>query len=171
MKRNNRQKGYSLVEAVIYTALVAAISILLVGCLFMMHRAFKETQSQRDLLDSAHTAMERMTREIRTASDINAGSTLGTAPGVLLLDTTDSGGTAKTVQFSLSGTTLRLTDNGVYYGDLTTGKVSVNSLIFREIPTANGTAVRIEMTLESLRSPSDKTVTLYNTVALRGSYE
>ena len=170
-RRSTNQSGYSLVEAVIYTALVALLSVLLIGCLFIMYRSFKETRANRDLLDSAHTAMERMTREIHTAASVDsAASTLGTSPGVLRLNTTDSGGSAKTIQFGLSSGTIQMQDSGSYYGDLTTNKVSISSLVFTEITTTSGTAVRVELSMQALRSPSNKSISLSDTIALRGSY-
>jgi hypothetical protein len=89
----------------------------------------------------------------------------------LKLNTTTSGGTAKTVQFSLSSGVLKLTDSTDGTArDITGSKISITSLIFREITTTNGSAVRIEITIQSTRSGSAKTITLYDTVALRGSY-
>ncbi|MBP6884387.1 MAG: hypothetical protein KBC17_01015 [Candidatus Pacebacteria bacterium] len=166
------QGGYSFVETIVYLALFVTVSVVLIGSLFSMMKIYTETRVDNDLLDSAHVSMERMTREIRGATSIDtSASTLGTSPGVLKLNSTTSGGSAKTVQFSLSSGVLKLTDSTDGTArDVTGSKTSVTSLIFRNITTTNGNAVRIEITIQSTRSGSAKTITLYNTVALRGSY-
>lgn len=173
MRRNTytTEGGFTLIEAIIYTALVVSLSVLLISMLSVMYRVFSESRADRDLLTSSYTAMERMTREIRTASSVDTGtSVFGSTPGTLKLNTTDSSGTSKTVQFALSSGAVAFTDNGTLSGNLTGTQVTVTSLIFRKITTTNGTAIRIEMILSANRSPSNKTITVYNTAALRGSY-
>lgn len=168
MNFRTKEHGVTLVETVIYTALVASLSILLVSSLLILYRAFGETRGYSDLLESAQVSMERMTREIRGASSINTGSsTLGTTPGVLSLST---GGTPATVSFSVSDGAIIFSENGTSSGALTDPSVTVSSLVFRSITTTAGSAVRIEMTLLSERSRSGKTMTLYDTVTLRGDY-
>ena len=171
MKFRHAQSGFTLVEVIIYAVLFAALSIVLINSLIVMLRAFNETRVNNDLMESAQTSIERMTREIRTADSIDTGvSVFASNPGTLKLNTTDASGTAKTVQFDRTSNAVRFTDNGTVSGNLTGAQVSVTSLIFRNITTTEGSAVRIEMTLQSLRSSANRSVTIYDTVALRGSY-
>lgn len=164
--------GSTFIETVIYIALFITISVLLVGTLFGMMKAYTGTRIDNDLMDGAHTSMERLTREIRGGVSIDTGvSVFGTNPGTLKLNSLDSGGSAKTVQFSLSSGVLQMLDStDGSTRDLTGSKVSITSLIFRNITTAKGSAVRVEMTMQSTRTSTAKTITLYDTVALRGSY-
>ncbi len=166
------QSGVGLIETIIYLALFITISVVLIGSLFGMMRSYTQTRIDNDLTDSAHVAVERMTREIRGALSIDTTtSDFDSNPGVLKLNALDSGGSAKTVQFSVASSVLQMTDSTDGTArDLTGSKVTVTSLIFRKIVTAKGSAVRVEMTLQSTRAGSSKTINLYDTAALRGSY-
>jgi type II secretory pathway pseudopilin PulG len=171
--KKNAESGYSLVEVILYMTLFAMLSTVLIGSLFGMSRSYKSARVTNDLLDSSQVSIERMTREIRGAVSLDMTSSVFTSdPGVLKLNTTDSGGTPKTVQFNISGAnTLELTDStDGTPRDLTGENVAVTSLVFRNITTTAGSAVRIEMTLESTRAPGGKTLSLTDTAALRGSY-
>jgi len=171
MKYLNRERGYSPLEWIMYIALFAAISVFLINAILIMTRGYAQTRVNRELMESAQVSMERVTREIRTAESLDTGvSVFGSTPGTLRLNTTTSAGAAKTVQFALSSGGVVFTDNGTLSGNLTGEKVSVTSLIFRNITTSSGAAVRVEMTLQSLR-PGAKTISVYDTVALRGAYE
>lgn len=173
MKRLQTQSGFTLLETLIYIALFALLSILLISSLVALLRSYTETRAQHDVLDSARISMERMTREIRGASSVDtAASTLGSSPGVLKLNTTDASGTAKTVQFSVSSNVLKLLDSvDGTTRDLTGSKVSITSLTFRNITTTAGSAVRVEMTIQEMRGGSSgRSFDFYDTVALRGSY-
>ncbi|MEI8130384.1 MAG: hypothetical protein WCG55_02670 [bacterium] len=152
--------------------LFVTLSTVLISCLIGMTKSYRVMRSTNDLIDSAHVSMERMTREIRGATSIDlTTSVFGTDPGVLKLNTTDSLGVSKTVEFDMTGGALEMVDSS--YGtptDLTGESVAVTSLIFRKITPAHGSAVKVEMTLHSLRSPIDRSISLTDTVELRGSY-
>ncbi len=167
-----QSSGFTIIEVLLYCALFITISAMLIGSLLGMMKGYNGTRINNDLLDSGQVAMERMTREIRGAVSVNTGSsTFATSPGVLLLNSLDSSGAAKTVRFGLSSGVLQITDStDGTVRDLTGSKVSVTSLIFRNVVTTNDTAVRVEMTVQSTRSGTGKSITLYNTIVLRGGY-
>lgn len=168
----SQSSGFTIIEILLYCALFITISAMLIGSLLGMMRGYNGTRINNDLLDSGQVAMERMTREIRGAVSVNTGSsTFATSPGVLVLNSLDSGGSAKTVRFGLSSGVLQITDSTDGTArDLTGSKITVTSLVFRNVVTTNDTAVRVEMTLQSNRSGTGKSITLYNTIVLRGGY-
>ena len=164
--------GYSFVEIIVYMMLFVTLSTVLISCLIGMTKSYRVVRSTNDLIDGAHVSMERVTREIRGATSLDlTTSVFATDPGVLKLNTTNASGGAKTVQFDTTGSTLEMLDSE--HGsavNLTGESVAVTSLVFRKITPAHGSAVRIEMTLHSLRSPIDRSISLTDTVQLRGSY-
>ncbi len=166
--------GFTIVEMIIYTALFAALSVMLINVLLVMLKSYTQMRASHDFLDSGSVVLERVTREIRGASSIDAvTSVFNSSPGVLKLNTTDAGGAAKTVQFSRSaGNVLQMLDSTDGTArDLTGPKISVTSLIFRSMTTTKGKAVRLEMTLQSTRAgATSRTITLYDTATLRSSY-
>ncbi len=170
MKKFSYKKGNTLIEMLVYISIFAVLSITIVNVLVTMMKSFSEVQAYRDLAEASTVSLERITREIKGATSVDvANSTFNVSPGVLQLNTTDSGGTAKTVKFDISSNQLRLTENGVVTGNIVGGNISVNSLVFRNITTNKGNAIRIEMTMQNTR---DRTISkdFYSTAIIKGAY-
>lgn len=128
-----QQKGYSVVELIIYLALFAILSIAIINALIIAMKSFAEVKTMRALASTASLTMERMSREIRGAQSIDtAGSTFDASPGVLSLNTLDGSGAARTVVFDVASGALRLKENGTVTGTLTDAHESISSLIFRK---------------------------------------
>ena len=167
----SKQKGYSLMEMLIYLAIFTMLSILVINSLITVMTSFATTRTNRDLLESGSTAIERISREIRQAKDVDiANSTLGSSPGVLQLNSTNSVGNSMVIKFMISSGALNIYEDGVLKDNLLGQNISVNSLIFRRISTTNSEAVKIEMTLQDNKSKSTKTANFFDTIGLRGAY-
>jgi Tfp pilus assembly protein PilE len=165
MQNKNYKTGYVILELLFYFLLFSILSIVVINSMLTMLKSFKETTIQAELVQSG-TIMERISREVRGAyaiSSINATD--------LVLNTKDSAGVNKTVRFLLSGTNLQLLENSVLTGNLNIPTISVTSLTFSSITTAQGTAVKISLTVKSTSDSLNRTETLYDTVVLRGDYQ
>lgn len=168
---HNSESGFSLVEMLFYVVILSLSLIAVMQTLMVLTRSYGVLRSVQRIEREASTAMERMIREIRDANDIDdAGSVLGTNPGELLLRSTDSSGTARTVEFYLDGGKVSLRENGVVSGLLTTAKATVSNLVFRKITTTNSKGVKIEMTITTGSGPSAQSENFYATAVLRDSY-
>lgn len=165
LKNLIKNKGYSLIEVVVYIAVFSLISVVVVNSFIVSFSTSKTAFAKRNLLEAGNSAMETMTREIRgSESVVDANSTLGANPGILEINNSI---TSRTVKFQINSGSLDIYENTVLQGSISGSKVSISSLIFRKIITTSGEAVKIEMTLlDSL----GRTVNFYNTVILRGSY-
>jgi Tfp pilus assembly protein PilW len=167
-----KNHGYSLIEIIVYLAIFSVMSIVVIDSFLVVSKSFDATRANRDLLESGQISMERMSREISQAESISASaSTLGTNPGVLSLASTDSSGNPITVEFIVENGSLNLYENGALVGPLTDPNISVDSLVFRRIVTAEGEAVKIEMTLTTLASPVVTHADFYDTIVLQGEYK
>ncbi|GEM_PF-216145 len=163
--------GFSLVEAIIYIGLLILILVAVVNMILLMGRSYTYLKLSRHIQTSAVTALDRMVRDIRNAQSVDVGqSTLGTSPGILTLNTTTSTGTPQTLQFYVSGGTLRLKQNGGDVGPLTLPDVTVGGLIFRRITTGISQAVKIDLTLQTGVGSSVHSANFYGTAILRDSY-
>jgi len=162
--------GFSIIELMVYISVFTFISILVINMFISVSSAFVEIKSNHELARSGSALLEKMTREIKWANSIDGGSTLGTAPSTLILNGTDSSGTARSVTFNVSSGKVHLTENAVDTGSLLTSSVTVDSFLVRQITTTTSSAVRIEATLTFTRANSSRTETFYSTVALRGGY-
>ncbi len=165
------QKGYSVVEILVYLAIFTAVSVLVINSYIVMMGSFSATRSNRDILESGSTIMERVSREIRQAKNIDVtNSTLNASAGALQLNTTDANNVARTAKVVLVNGVVNLYSDGVLVGALGGQNINTTSLIFRRIVTTNGEAVKIELTIQNTRGKINQTENFYDTIILRGSY-
>jgi Tfp pilus assembly protein PilW len=164
--RNPQQQGYSLIELVIYIALFALISVVIMNALVTVMRTYASAQGYRRLQTNGELIMERVVREVRDASTVAGGSVYGAHPGTLSLSGTDTGGAPRTAVFSVINGALVLSENGTS-ANLSTSEVTVNTFIVRHITTTNGEGVRIELGLTTTNGHI-VSAPFYATAMLRG---
>ncbi len=170
MTKLNKTKGFSLVEMIIYITILSFMLVVIVSILVTINKAGRGIKAAREIQDSGSLSLERIVREARQAINVSsASSTLGTSPGVLALNSTDSNGVAEAVQFYLQNNAIHLKINGVDKGALTRSDASVTNLVFTLITTTHSQAVRTQMTIESGTSTSYHSSKFYSTAVLRGS--
>lgn len=172
MKINNK-KGFMLAELVVYISILAVISVLVIGFILTMIKSFGRIKVAQLVDDSARNSLERISNEIRFAGSIRvASSTLGTNPGVLVLNTNNrTTGATTTLEFSLNNSMLRIKEGSSAYENLTSSSTEVTNLIFRRIvSTSTQEAVKIEMTLKATKGGIEKTSNFYDTIILRKAY-
>lgn len=141
------KNGYTLLETVVYIAILAVIAVMALGSIFSIYRALGQTLVERKLILNGDVALETMIREIRAASSVDPSSVLGTHPGTLKVG-------SKT--FSPS--------------NFTTSDVSVTNLIFYATSTANSAIVKIELSLQAGSGVFQKTKNFYGSAVMRGAY-
>lgn len=168
---NKRMRGYSLVELIIYMALMTVLLAGVVQSTLLLTQGYRNVKAVRNIENSAIYSMDRMVREIRNAKSVDGSqTTYNSAAGSLKLNTTDDVGTAQTVRFYLSGGKLMLQRNGADIGPLSVSSANVSSLIFRLISTSTSQAIKIELTVESGTSTAYFTKNFYETATIRGTY-
>src|SRR5438128_2713217 len=117
--QKTKKAGYTLVEMVIYVALMSVISFLIINTVLSFTKSYREVVALRIVDSGAIDSMERMTRDIRGGAIIDTrNSTLGTNPGILTLTTT-TGGVSTTTKFYIQNGSLKIDVNGTYIGPLT----------------------------------------------------
>ncbi len=174
MNKNNRQSGVSLVEALIYIALMVVLSIGIVQGIFSLTGSYKNVRVYRSIESGAISAMDRITRDTRSAISINTSQTsYNVSQGSLSLNTVDTNGTSMIVRYYLATTTsqIMVEENGTLLGPITPSNISVDSLIFRSFATTTSSAIKIEMIMSnSTTTPVDFSMNFYGTAILRGTY-
>ncbi len=164
MKPSLKNSGFSLVETIIYVAILAIISVVMINMLLSFTQTYKTIVALRAAEHSAVGSMERITREIRSASGVDTGnSTLGTSPGVLTLTSI-----ATTTKFYASSGVLQMDVNGTFFGPLTLSNATVNNLVFRLLDNGVSQAVKIDLTITGTVGTVTKTKTYHSTIILRG---
>ena len=164
-------RGMTFIELLIYVGILLMITGIVVSTLLALTRSYRTLKAVESIDSAAQISLERMTREIRTATSVDVGlSTLGSSPGVLQLNTLDASQSPTTAKFSMTGQIPHITQAGVDKGPLIASDVRMTSLIFRKITAAESQAVKIEIALESGTSTNYRSESFYTTVVLRGSY-
>jgi type II secretory pathway pseudopilin PulG len=161
MKTRN---GFTLIETILYSAIIAVASIYIIGSILILTKIFGDIRLRSSINISARTAMERMIREIRSAESIDTASIFGSHPGYLKLNTLDNLGNPTSIEFFLGGTSLMVKEGTSQPESLTASNINVLNLVFRQISVATTTkAVKIELEI-SLEK-------FYDTAILRKSYK
>ena len=167
MKYSSKNSGISLMETVIYAALVSVLSILVVQAILSLTDAFRAIRITRELSSSGLGALDRLGREIRLADSVNDGSIWNATSSKLVLDYAGS----ITKEFSLADGALHLFENSEDSGPLTSANVEVTNFYVEQATTTSKTAIRISLTLIDKRSLiNQKTVTFYTAASMRGLY-
>jgi len=164
---NTKTKGYSLVEMIIYVAILSVISFLVINTTLSFTRGYRDIVALRIVDHSGIDVMERITRDIRLSTQIDdTNSIFNTNPGVLSLIYT-TGGVSTVTKFYLEGGIVKLDINGVYFGPLTLSSATVSSLVFTKLSGGISNAVKIDMTVSGTVGTVTKTKTYHSTVILR----
>ena len=78
MREISYNRGYTLIEALVYTAILAVVSLFVIGSIISINSSVVSVRISRNINRSALVAVERMAREIREAKSIN--TTINDAP-------------------------------------------------------------------------------------------
>lgn len=170
MKKYFFQKGFTLIETIIYIALFVLISLALTSITISVDRLYANIQSTIEVESSALVSLDRMSRDIRNGVSIVASSTFGVSPGRLVLSSKDRLGTVRTVEYYVLDGMLRVKENDIDVGQLTSSSTPVSNLVFIQITTPHSTGVKIDMSLQAFKNGATSTEQFWGTYVLRGSY-
>ena len=172
-KIQNRTSGFTLIETIFYLTFLVILLGIVISLIVSLSKSHQTIQATKNLESSAIFSLERMTRDIRSASSVDVGqSQLATSPnGVLVLHTTDIAGNPETLKFYVSTITgaISVDADGTYVGPLTLAGVLVNQLEFRLATSTDSQAVKIDLGLTSVSGSASTTKNFYSTIVLRGS--
>lgn len=164
-------KGFSLIEMIIYAVILSILTIVTINSTFSVIRSFSEFRVARDLNSSAASLLERLSREIRTAYDIDVNqSSFGVNPGRLTLKTNPTGGADTTMEFYVENGALKIKEGGVAMGSLTSSSTAITNFMVRSLSNQNSNAIKTELGLTATRGSISKSGNFYSTIILRGGY-
>lgn len=166
-KKRLHQNGFSLIEILVYIAILVIVSGGALTMLFSLTDQINTGRAERIVRSSAEVTLERMLGDIRAADTIDTFySTLETSPGALtLLDG------ATTTDYAVVGGVIEVTEDGSVVGPLTDDRVTVDSLIFYHYDNTFTEMVRTVLTLSATVGDATVTRTFEAAAVLRGSYE
>jgi len=162
-QQKKRQSGFSLVEMVVYIAVLILIVVGSITLLFGLEDMFSKYRAEQLVFRSSTTALERILHDIREASTVDAFSYGG--EGSLTLTVAGD-----TIVYATSSDAIHRTENGTDQGAITDEAVSVTELRFYGYASTTELA-RIEMTMSAAVGETTISRTFNAGAVLRGSYE
>jgi competence protein ComGF len=164
--KSKSTSGFSLIEMLVYLALMTMISVVIVQSIVVVLKSNKESFNNNVIENSAVSVFERIKRETRRAKEVDlVGSNL--TNGQLQMNVIQPDDSISNIKISLAGNgAVNIYETGVLSGPLTISGAEVTTLIFKQIKSGKSEAIRTEMTIKS----GIKSETFYSTEILRGSY-
>lgn len=158
-----QKQGFTLTEVLVYLAILTILSVLVVSVLMVILRSYSSLRLSRSLQESAVISMERMTREIKQAENLDlVNSIFDINPGKLVLGT----GT----EFYVDNGTLMIKESAGTAATSTSADITVDNLAFVRIVNEQSEAVRVELAVTATRGNQSRQAKFYSVAVLRGSY-
>jgi type II secretory pathway pseudopilin PulG len=162
-KITSQQKGYSLIEMIVYVTLISVIFLLIVNTLLSFSSSYRQLEANRLLEHTAIDTLERLSRDIRNANTITVNGT-----GDITL-TQSTGSISTTTRIYLQSGDVKLDINGTYFGPLCVRNSQVTNLTFTLATSSEANAVKIDMTVQASSGSVIRTKQFHSTVIAKES--
>lgn len=158
LKKTNRlinvsNKGFSLVETVIYIGLMTTMLFSLLSLIDSASKTNSILKSSRNIERSAINVMNNISLYTGDASVIDMVNTnFNIATGSISLSTYSKTGVSTTTKIYLLDNQVMLSQNNIVVGPLSLSDVRVTSLIFRNMSTSTFNGFKVEMKIDNASS-------------------
>ncbi len=166
----NNNKGYSLVELIMYSALLALLVAVISYVISALFTANQVVRATRRVENSEIAFGDKFMREVRAATSATVVSSYPYTNDTLTLNVSNSSGT-HTTKFYRSGDRVMMDQNGVQVGPLTLSNARVTSLHFVVMSTTTAQAVKYEIVIIGPTSTPAVSEKFYGTSIMRGFYD
>lgn len=176
--QTKKQSGFSLVEAIIYVAIVSFLFSAIVYSSVEIMKTYKKAKSRGQIENSANVALDRMMREVRSATSVDTSASClydppfaaGCDPeiGIIKLNKIVSG-VPHTVRFYVVDGQVMVDEDDVLLGPITSKRTTIDALRLRRSATSTSETLKVELTISSTSFP-EIVSDFYTTGVLRGSY-
>lgn len=150
MKVFKKQSGFTLVELLLYVAIVSNLLLALAAFFSTSLTARAKNQSIFEVNQQGQASVEYIAQTIRNSSSISAPAAGASAASLTLVVPT---GSLSPTIFDLSGSTLQVKEGVAAYVPLTNSKVQVTALSFTNLsrPGTEG-VVQVSITLSRVNN-------------------
>jgi len=166
------KKGFSLIEVLVYIAVMVIVLLIVVNTALLMTKAYQEMRLSVNMNNSAVSILERMSREARWSSSINTtDSILNNNSGLLVLNRIDGSEVTTEIRFYIENGSLVIKEGLSDAVALNApGKVFVDKFFVTRIDSGISEMVKIEIELRGMLKDRIKMETFYDSIILRESY-
>lgn len=172
-------RGFTLIETVFYVSIVTIVTSILLLTVLNNLTAYNKSESQQNMFQNAHDALEMIISEVRYAKSIYAPtSVLDNDAGQLSLETAvdvPAGETTTFVDFYLDNGVIYQKKEGETAAALTSDRVFITRLRFSDLVsgTQHSVAAQISGRINTEAgggSGSTAIIDISSSAALRGAY-
>ena len=143
------QSGFSLLELIIYTAIISTVSAVFIATLIQLNLGWNRSKTESEVQQNLRLVMENISQSVRSASSVIAPGA-GSSGNTLQLKVD-----GQTIQYSLNGTALEKQTGANPAEAITTDAVRVTYLNFTTIQntavsnsTVAATSTQFALTIE-----------------------
>ena len=168
----NKNTGFSLVEIIIYFALLAIISTLVISSMISLFKNYNIVRANQAIEYNAISILDKLTRDARDSRSVNiSDSSFSVAQGAVSFNigsSTDSTAST-TIKFYVNNGKVKYMKNGVDFGNLSTNDITVSNFKIYYINASSTEAIKVELNLEVTPHLYSATISknFYVTILLR----
>lgn len=173
MKKNKGNKGFSLIEMLIYISIMTIIITVVSALMSNTFNTYAKIRSTRNLNIVGASVVDRIVHNIRNAESINdPNSSFEINPSVLSLNMRNDADVLNTYVYNVDQGTDILTEqiNSGEIMDLHTSRYSVTNFVLNKVDSGNTVGLRITISLQDKNIYPPKEETFQTFVLMRGSY-
>ncbi len=165
------KRGFSLVEILVYIAILSIILLLVSSFIFYFIQSNATTKGDREVLENARRVLEEMTYEINGAKGIYTPTTSASQLSLETSRYVPTGESTTYIDFFICGTRICLKKESQSPIFLTSDTVTVNSLSFNRILTNGSSSMRMNIILKGTSTVNgiQPSVNLTSTASLRNN--
>ncbi len=139
-------KGFTLVEVIVYIAILSLVLLLVSSFIFYFELSNSRAKGDREALEGARRALETITYEIQGAKSIYTPTTTANQLSLETSRYLPTGETTTYIDFFLCGTRVCLKKESQTPVFVTAANVNITSLIFTQTSIGAVSSVKIDIT-------------------------
>lgn len=157
MHKSNQQNGFTLVETIIYLAIMAIVmtSFLYFGSAIFDYR--HKVYAVQEVQANERMAINFLSQKIREAKDVNIGQSIfNTDPGVLSLTMDDSNRNPTIISLNQDDGVLQITEGIFAPVAITSENVKIKNLVFTNLSSQSIKNIKFNLTVEYSHGQNSK---------------
>jgi type II secretory pathway pseudopilin PulG len=145
-------KGFSIIEIIIYFSLLGIISILVTDNIITLFKNYNIVRANQEIEYNAISILDKLNKDAHEADNVILGQSSFSVPhGIVALKISSStnGFITDTKRFYLENGKMNYYKNGVYFGNLSTKNVNISNFKINYITGTTTEALKVELSIES----------------------
>lgn len=146
------QKGFSLIETILYVVIMAVILTTIALFLLNLLNARAKTRAISEVLAGAYLVEQRLSEAVRHAQAIRTNeSVFGSDPGVLSLEMVDAGRNPTVFSLTANDGQFQVAEAGGAASVVTPDSINVSNLVFTNLTGPDDVGiVQVQFTIQTL---------------------